>query len=707
MSSARPSRFLHLAFALGSSVALARCGERPGPADASTDDVATDSVIPARDASADAIDNGPVMVRMDLSLNQGFFSAPFPGEHRRHDDGTVDLTGYPNPRRNEYAQSLIALAEKRDGFALTAAVYFQLSGAIPVERLPDVATSASPGSNVFLVSVDSSANSPAQRVPVHVSFQLDAGMYGARNLLAIRPVQGFVLRPDTLYAAVVLDRVTDARGRALQAAPALTQLLEGQSPSSLSAGAIDAFRRAIDALRTQGVSLSSIAGLTVFRTGNPTRDMQRFRDHATAQPPLSPVEPFVRTDVFETYCVYQSTVEMPVYQRGEPPYATTGGDWAEDARGVPSVQRRERARIVVTVPRRAMPTAGYPMVVFSRTGGGGDRPLVDRGVRAVNHGPSLAPGSGPALEFARAGWAAISPDGPHGGSRNATRGDEQLLIFNFSNLAAMRDNLRQSALELILTAHMLPTLRVNSSDCAGAAAEARFDTSALTVMGHSMGASIAPIAAAFEPRFRAMLLSGAGASWTENVMHKQLPLAVRPLADILVGYPGTGRNLRADDPILNILQWAGETADAQVFNRYLIDEAPEQRPRHVLMMQGIVDHYIMPPIANAATLSLGLDLGGAALDRSTAELAPFTPIEPLLALAGRQTLALPAANNRTINGARVTAILTQERQDGVEDGHEVVFQTVAPRRQYRCFLESLARSSPTVPAAGALDDACE
>lgn len=643
---------------------------------------------------------------MELSLTQGFFTAPFPGEHRRHGDGTVDLTGYPNPRRNDYAQSLIALAEQRDGFGLTSAVYFQLTGAPRTEGLPDVAGSVQPNATVFLVSVESGSNA-AQRIPVHVSFQSDAGFYGARNLLAIRPVQGFVLRPETLYAAVVLKSVEDTRGRPLEASPTLTQLLEGQSPAALSAGALDAFRRGIDALRTQGVSLSSIAGLTVFRTGNPTRDMQRFRDHALAQPLPTPLEAFRRTDTFDSYCVYESVVEMPVYQRGEPPYATTGGDWAVDARGVPMVQRRERSRVVVTVPRRAMPTNGYPIVIFSRTGGGGDRPLVDRGVQAMTGGPAITPGTGPAFEFARAGWAGISPDGPHGGLRNINHSDEQLLIFNFQNLAAMRDNLRQSALELSLTANVLPSLRINTSDCAGAAAESRFDTSALTIMGHSMGASIAPIAAAFEPRIRAMLLSGAGASWTENVIFKQHPLTVRPLADVLVGYAGTGRQLRTDDPILNILQWAGETADAQVFNRYIIDEPPDMRPRHVLMMQGIVDHYILPSIANAGSLSLGLDFGGTPIDSTTPEIASFTPIAPLLALNGRSVLSLPATANRSVRGAMITAILTQTREDGVEDGHEVVFQTVAPRRQYRCFLESLARATPSVPGAGALDAACE
>ncbi len=670
-------------------------------------DVAPNEAATVTDVATDA-DLGPASVRMDLSLSSGFYAAPFPGEHRRREDGTVDVAQFPNPRRNDYASSLIALAAQRDGFGLTSAVYFQLTASPNVMRLPSVAESVTRDARVFLVAAQSMPGEvQPSRVPIEVTFQSNGGPFGAPNMLVVRPVQGFVLQPSTLYAAVIMRSVRDTMDRPLDPAPALRALVEGQRVDALSAGALDSYRRALDSLRTQGVTLSDIAGLTVFRTGDPTAEFQRFRTHAIAQTPVAPADRFRRTELFDTFCVYESVVEMPVYQRGEPPYAAAGGEWTTDMRGTPIVQRRERARVLLTVPRRPMPAAGYPVVVFSRTGAGGDRALVERGVRGVNGGPALAPGTGPALEFARAGWAGISPDGPHGGVRNITRSDEQLLVFNFGNLGALRDNVRQSALELVLLAHALPSIRVDASDCPGAATDARFDTSSLAIMGHSMGASIAPLAAAFEPRFRAMLLSGAGASWTENVVHKLRPLAVRPLAEALVGYTGTGRMLRGDDPILNVLQWAGETSDAQVFNRYVIDQPPEGQPRHVLMMQGIVDRYIMPPIANAGSLSLGLDLGGQALDGTTMELARFTPIASLLPLAARSAISLPARSNRMIQGMGVTAVLTQTREDGVEDGHEVVFQTEPPRRQYRCFLESLARGAPMVPAQGALDGPCD
>jgi pimeloyl-ACP methyl ester carboxylesterase len=281
-----------------------------------------------------------------------------------------------------------------------------------------------------------------------------------------------------------------------------------------------------------------------------------------------------------------------------------------------------------------------------------------------------------------------------------TGGDEQFLVFNYQNPIALRDNVRQSAAELALAVEVLAGVTIALDDCPGASAPdgvARFDTETLAVMGHSMGASIAPLAAAVEPRFDALLLSGAGGSFIENLLHKQKPLATKGLVEIILGTIGSGYALGEHDPMLSLVQWAGEPADVPPY-------ALATPPRHVLMMQGIVDHYILPPIANATSLSYRLDLAGAALDAQSAELAPFTPLASLLDLTGRAAIALPAS----ANGADgVTAVVVQQLEDGIEDGHEVVFQTEPPQRAYRCFLAGLAEGVPVVPAPADADAPCD
>jgi hypothetical protein len=240
----------------------------------------------------------------------------------------------------------------------------------------------------------------------------------------------------------------------------------------------------------------------------------------------------------------------------------------------------------------------------------------------------------------------------------------------------------------------------DTSACTGASPTATFDGAHLALMGHSMGAWIAPLALAFEPRFGAAILSGAGGSYIANVMDKIKPLHVRPYAEILLDYNMDQRSLEAHDPALTLLQWAEEPSDPQAYARRIVREpSPGESSRHVLMEQGIVDHYILPSIANSLSLSLGLDAAGPLYDADNAEEQSLA--QPTLAsrlpLVGRGVIALPAAH---------AGVVVQHPGDAIEDGHEVVFQTEAPQHQYRCFLSSFAAGAPMVPADAAADAPC-
>lgn len=624
---------------------------------------------------------------MDFARADGFYASPFPCESRRGPDGRVDLTGFPNPQGVPFVTNLIEIVERdADGFALTAGIFFQVEGALDAASLPDLQGSVAPGAAVYLADVDPASPERGRRVPVEVQFAPDGGPHGAENLLSLLPLQGVPLREDTLYAAVATTGVRDAAGRPLAPAPAVEALQAGEQPAGLGDAAFAAYRAALDSLD------SDLAALAVFRTGRPRAALLAARARAIASPPR-PDAPFAPAERFDDFCVFTTTLPMPVFQTGTPPFRGGGGGWSFGEDGAPLPQGQETANVVVTLPRRPMPAEGFPVVVFVRTGGGGDRPLVDRGVRAVDGGPAIAPGTGPALEFARAGYAGISVDGPHGGRRNITGGDEQFLMFDITRPVAMRDNFRQSALEIALLAHALDDLRVDPEGCPEVGTdEARFDPASVVLMGHSMGATIAPVAAAIEPRYRALILSGAGGSWIENIVHKRRPLPTRPLAETILRYGR--RELHTHDPALSLLQWAGEAADPPIYAPLVVGADP---PRHVLMLQGIADTYILPPIANALSLSLGLDLAGPALDADHPVAGAYTPLAEVLDLVGRRAIDLPAAGNRDTPTGPVTAVVTQHLEDGVEDGHEVVFQTEPPKRQYYHFLQSLLGGTPEVP----------
>jgi hypothetical protein len=80
----------------------------------------------------------------------------------------------------------------------------------------------------------------------------------------------------------------------------------------------------------------------------------------------------------------------------------------------------------------------------------------------------------------------------------------------------------------------------------------------------------------------------------------------------------------------------------------------------------------------------------------------------VLQFSGGQQVPLPVSGNLTSGGAHVTAVVTQHPSDGIEDGHEIVFQTDAPKREYRCFLAAWAAGTmPSVPTPGAIDTPCQ
>ncbi len=644
---------------------------------------------------------GP-LVRMQFD-RPDFYAAPFPSDDLVQPDGSIAIGSFPNPNGVSLVAQAAAIAgSSARGFAESGGVFFSLTGSIASTSLPDMASSVTSGATVFLMGVTRGAPDYLVRYPVEVDYVDDGGPFGAPHQLSIVPLQGIPLRPKTTYAAVV------RKGAGVGASSDMTAIARGTRPAPMAPAAFDEYTAALASLGDAGVPASDIAGLAVFTTDAPTAGLAAVRDDLLSRPPPVPDAPFHLTDTFDGFCVYATTLAMPDYQAGTEPFTDSGGDWQFDASGKPVLQRTEEANFIVSVPRAPMPANGYPLNVFIRTGGGGDRPLVDRGVQPCTGCPATTPGTGPARYFAEIGIAGASVDGPHGGLRNPTNGNEDFLIFNVSNGAALRDNIRESAVELILFAHILGGISFSASDCPGVGTSpVKFDMTKLSLMGHSMGATIAPLVLAYEPMYRAAVLSGAGASWIANILYKQQPVQLASDLELLIGYLPLHRKLVTGDPVVTLFQWAEEPADPLVYTaRILREPAAGEAPRDVLMEQGIVDHYIMPHIANAMSLSLGLDLAGMPLDSSAPELAGDTPLASVLSYSGRQSIALPASGNFAGAGGPVTAVVVQHPADGIEDGHEVVFQTDPPKHEYKCFLASFLGGTPSVSNGGSADAPC-
>jgi len=640
-------------------------------------EVIDDSLVPGATAMA-----GPA-IRFSFE-RATFFDAPVPALDLIDANGRPNLAAWPR-ERGGFVDGLVQIAQTTDGASLAGAAFFAFDAPLPE------AVAAAVGSYIEarFVDIDPASSEVGSVRRAALKYEPDGGPYGTLNQLAMLPTQGLALRGKTRYVAV-LTRSGSATtfGRS----QALADLLAGRAVAGLGARTA-IFEKALREVRTlAGIDPAEVIGFTVFQTADPVSQLSEFLTAARLEPQPD-LSGFTLSETFERFCVYATTITLPDYQHGDLPFANPGeGTWRHSG-GKPELARRADSRVFVTLPRTPAPAAGYPTVVFIRTGGGGDRPLIDRGVRGVAHGDPIVPtGTGPAMNLAAAGWAGITWDGPHGGPRNPSGSDEQFLMFNVTNPAGTRDNIRQTALEAVLIRDALATLAIDASGCAGASPAASFDNEQTAVMGHSMGGWIAPIAMANSPQFKTAILSGAGAGWIANIVYKKSPLDVRPLAEQFIGYTRIGRTLDDFDPALTLLQWAGEAADPQSYGH--VAQTPQ---RNVLMIEGIVDTYILPPIANATALSLRLDLAGDALDASDERLADFTPLVELLPLAGTRQVPLPLTDNRDGH----TAAVVQARGDELEDGHEAMFQTPGPKRQYRCFLETLLASGvPTLVVAG-------
>ncbi|MBL8957438.1 MAG: hypothetical protein JNK82_42085, partial [Myxococcaceae bacterium] len=586
----------------------------------------------------------PTTIQMEFTRALGFFTAPFPNEDLRKVDGHIDLSRFPGRGGASIIDAALAQLEAdARGFSTTAGIFFAATARLDARSLPQTAKdSLDDDASVYLVDLERK-----QRVPIHVEVREEGGRFGAPNLVTLVPYQGVPLREATLYVAVITTRVRDAAGKKLEPAPALKLLEAGVAPVGVGTAAFLEMKRALP------VADDAVA-IAVFRTDAPRRGLEAVRDAMAGEHPKLNA-PLTHTETYETFCVFESTVDLPQYQEGTPPFADRGGRWVFDAAGAPVRQRYDRAGLTVTVPRTPMPAGGYPVVVFTLAGMGGGRALVDRGYMGADR--RLTRGSGPALEFARAGFAAVKVDGPHTGLRNVTHGDEQFLMFNWDNPQAIRDNVRQSAAELTMLPALLDALTLDGSAC-GLRRDVKLDGAKVALFGHSMGATIAPLAMAFQPRFEAAVLSGSGGSFIANLMHKQKPFPVRPMAELLLGYSVRLYTLTEGDPALSLVQWALEPADPPVYGALA--------KGHVLMLQGVVDHYILPPMANASSLALGLDLAGDELDVRDARLKAFAPFRDVAAFSGRGVRSFPVAGNvRRDDGTAVTAAVVQNPGDAL------------------------------------------
>jgi len=622
-----------------------------------------------------------VAVYFDISDDADFYDAPFPIEHMRRADGTVRFDRFPNPADNFLVREYISQANRISmGFALGTPIHFRFDGLVNVDGLPvDWRDSLADDCPVMLVNIEPGSERYGERIALTADFKTHLDTFTPRYLMTLLPYQGLPMAADELYAAIVMRNLGDGYGRPLAVDEQFAAAIAGQWPEGEFA-ALDApaFATLNDYLADVGINPDKIAAATVFRTGDPVASMIRLRDAVNALPAPQAEELSIIAD-YEDYYVVAGKFWMPIYQKGSRPYWSGDGQILFDASGDPILQWWEHVRFSVSVPKGEMPDEGWPLLFYANGQGGTYTQIFDRGPSA-----SADPGEGPGKIFARRGIACLDIEAPLSGPRHPLDSYQGIEFFNPINLIAFRDNVRQSAAEFTFLIKLADNLALPADLCpeadAGPAESFFYDGDNFYFWGHSTGGSVGHLTLAVEPRWRAGMLSGAGVSWIYNVILKQQPLPIGEVMHWLLN----SRQFNEYHPLMTIYQTATDGTEAANFDVHLQrDPLPGNRPKDFIVIGGYIDGFFPPLMIDGLAVAAGLDLAG--------EQVYPTTLTAIGELAGRGQVDLPVEDNIETDGRSVTGALLQYAAPYGMDGHYVAFRTNAPRHQYTCFFENIAK----------------
>jgi hypothetical protein len=410
------------------------------------------------------------------------------------------------------------------------------------------------------------------------------------------------------------------------------------------------------------------------------------------------------------YCQLRSTMTLPQFQRGAPPF-DTDGRFDLDGDGVPRPQTYPmqpdygRVPVTLTIPRRAMPAGGYPLAVYFHGSGGLSTAVVDRGTWRVRSASNPCPGStdtwngttgcftlgeGPSHVLGARGFATAGAAMPVNPERLPGAGETAYL--NLTNLAAFRDTFRQGVLEQRLFIEALERMRIPASvvaQCTGASlpsgtTEARFDLSRLVAQGQSMGGMYTNLIAATEPRIRAAIPTGAGGYWGYFILQTSLVPGAATLLRTLLGTPVV---LSFVHPALGLLETAWEPAEPMVYvPRLARDPLPGHPVRPVYEPAGREDSYFPTVVFDAMAIAYNHQQAGPEV---------WPTLQPALTLAGLGGVQrYPVSNNRTGGpmATPYTGVVVPFNGDGVYDPHAIYTQLDAVKYQYSCFADSFVRT---------------
>jgi predicted esterase len=599
------------------------------------------------------------------TATRDFYALPFPNDLRVAADGTVDLTAYPRTV-GQVAGYIDAIDGGQRGFGENAGAFFRFDAPVDPASLPaDYAASTAPGASLFLVDITPSSPTYDQRTPVKSRFTAFAYDFIGPNWIAMIPMPGLPMRPQTTYAAIVTDGVRGVDGNPVARAADFDAVVRGTR-------ALPAYAPLVAWLQAHPDVAPHVVDAAVFTTGDPTSIMAKLRAAVYAQAPAPTLAGlvYIGQDAAGVNDLYQATYQGPNFQAGDPfnsgspPYADGGGNLVLDAAGVPQMQRVETLRIAISVPQGDPPAAGWPVVIYQHGTGGDYQSFIHDG--SAREAANVTDGAGRTI----ARMAMVGTDQVLHGTRVPPGTEEDTTFFNFLNIRAARDNPKQGALDAFQVVRLLHAVDVVAPDTGR---RIKFDTSRIYFKGHSQGGLTGPLFLVAEPEVKAAVLSGAGGDLIYSLLNKTRPNPIPTIVQALLHDP-----VDEFHPLLSLVQGYLEDTDPINYGRHLFAEPlPGVAPKSIFQTMGLIDHYTPVPNIKALALAIGVQPAGPQLE----------PIDGL-GFTTMQWGDAPLSAN--VAGGQATGVLLEYTAPSGRDGHFVVFDVDSAIKQSNRFLATHA-----------------
>ena len=589
-----------------------------------------------------------------------FYATPFPNDLRRHDDGTLDLSAFPS--NSLILDQIRDAAQALDGFGLNGAAFALFDGPLDPASLPDPAASMEPTASVYLVNIDPGSADRGQRTPVVVTFRADGTQTLSTNNLVVRPYPGFPLDEGTTYAVVITKRVAAADGSSVATSSSFSKLI-GTGGDATIAHARTVYQPLLDYLDEPGDDArADVISAAVFTTQHATTIASALRKGVLAA--AAPIATNVMLlNALTNMSVFTGDYMAPNFQSGDVPYKNAPtGQIKVGADGAAIQQRMESLRFSLAVPVGPVPSGGFPIAIYSHGTGGDYLSSEDDGT---------------AEQLALQGIATISMDQVLHGPRNPG-GNPELDFFNFGNVFAARDNALQGAADAFSQLRLAQGFSFFDG-----VRTITLDMNHVFFFGHSQGGLTGPGFVAFEPLLKGAVMSGTAGLLYLNLLHKTKPLNIPALVETFLRDEPVDEN----NPSLALLQmWVDRSDPANYAPLMVRKPPPGVAPRNIFQTEGFTDTYAPNIGIEAFATALGGDLVQEPAQKDVLGLT----------LRGRTVKTAPITAN--LDG--VTAVLAQFNQKAGSDGHFVVFDIAAAKKQAAQFLGTLASTgkATVVPA---------